>query len=266
MGNGAKGDGHGHGVNSHIVLLLGVALIAVPLLVAMLAPDVYGDVQQFLRIIVALGGGLVGSFIPGFLKVRFPGVEALGGMAVFALILMYDPLWRVNATLEVEATQEPAQPALDTAPNIDSRPSGADATTAEVPGDPQRVDDCLAQKISEYQAPMVRVASGGARASGPGIGGGTKRARESVCLSVGPEQEVIDAETRNTSCHGGRCSVTAPAIEGKQVCVTASAWSESKSFGGGGSGQYELIVRYRNVATDDTRGAFLAQCRGSSPQ
>jgi hypothetical protein len=125
-----------------------------------------------------------------------------------------------------------------------------------------KIDACVATKVAEYEVEKKHKVEGGATAKSPGSGGGKNTGTAQICHSVGPNQRVVSAATTKTSCHGGRCSVTAPVIsdEQRKVCVTATAWSESKSFGGGGSGQYRLDVVYKDVATTEVVGQFRALC------
>jgi len=253
-----NGQTKGHSINSHIVLLVGIALLVIPLIVAIFARETYGDVQHFLRIIAALGAGLTASLIPGFLKIRFPGVEALGGIAAFALVLMYDPLWKLDTALGSLGPdkQTKVQTHRAAMPTSDLTAASQGQESFDV-----RVNSCVAEKVAAYEQPKIKTVSGGARAPSPGLGGGTKRASTQICLSVGADQKLIEANTKNLTCHGGRCKVTQPTIDGQRVCVVAEAWSESKSFGGGGSGQYELMATYRDIATEKVTSGFLAECR-----
>ena len=125
-----------------------------------------------------------------------------------------------------------------------------------------QIEACIARKVSELEIIQTDSTDGGARAPAPGIGGGRNTATEPLCYSVGANQEIVRATTKNLTCHGGRCSVTAPLISDNntKVCVTTSAWSESRSFGGGGSGQYRLNVEYRDKASSSNRGIFRATC------
>ncbi|GAB4191783.1 MAG: hypothetical protein Tsb002_20880 [Wenzhouxiangellaceae bacterium] len=125
-----------------------------------------------------------------------------------------------------------------------------------------QIEACVARKVSELETIQTDFIDGGARASAPGIRGGKNTATEPLCYSVGVNQEIVKATTTNLSCHGGRCSVTAPEISDNntKVCVTTSAWSESKPFGGGGSGQYRLNVEYRDKASSTDRADFRSMC------
>ena len=89
----------GVGPSHYILLSVGLVLVLVPILMAHSCTEAYGEAQRFLRILAALGAGLIAAFIPGALHVQFPGVEAVGGIAAFALVLIYDPLWKVDAVV-----------------------------------------------------------------------------------------------------------------------------------------------------------------------
>ncbi len=125
-----------------------------------------------------------------------------------------------------------------------------------------RVESCVASKVSEYQAHKKTSTEGGARAQGPGLKGGTRTDTRDVCHRVGSNQRIVSATTSSLSCHGGRCSVTAPSYQNNntKACVTTKAWSESTSFGGGGSAKYRLNVVYYNVATTTIVDRFNSTC------
>jgi hypothetical protein len=246
-----------------LLFTTGTVFVLIPIAVAIWAPDAYGRAQLYLRIIAALGAGLMGSFIPGTLRVVFPkskalgqpAAQALGGLAVFLMVFLVNPLWEVDASTAAPPAPEKSAPAPSEPPAEAPSP-----TEAQEERRATQVAACVAERIAAHQQPKEKSVEGGARAPGPGIGGGTKRAEARICLSVGPSQEIIGAHTDRLSCHGGRCSVTAPVISGSEVCVVARAWSESKSFGGGGSGQYRLTAQYRDVATDEVKAQFAAEC------
>lgn len=128
---------------------------------------------------------------------------------------------------------------------------------------------CVSAKEAEFvnaQALQSRAVTGGARASGPGIGGGRNKSNERVCVSVGPDQEIVEASYSQISCHGGRCA-NGPVEYGRDrqtACVATSAWSESKSFGGGGSGQIRLTAKYKNKLTEQISAGFRAACENTT--
>jgi hypothetical protein len=232
------------------VMGIGLLLVVIPLFMAVLFRDAYGDTQKFLRIIISLGGGLIGSQIPGLIRLNFPGVEAIGGISVFALILMLDPLWKAEGASE--KSEISAQNAAAAQPPVAKVSTNVQNTS---------LSQCLSTKRQAYEQPKEKEVVGGARVGGPGLSGGKRKASEKVCVSVGPGQKLISANTQEMVCHGGRCSVTAPLINNNTVCVTAQAWSESNSFGGGGSGQYKLVATYIDVAGETQMIDFEAACR-----
>lgn len=121
---------------------------------------------------------------------------------------------------------------------------------------------CVAEKIALHQADKTKEVEGGARAQGPGWKGGRNTDEESVCISVGLNQQIKGATTSETCCHGGRCSVTEPMLSdgNRKVCVDTKAWSESNSGGGGGCAKYKLTVTYFDVATEEVKSGFEALC------
>lgn len=129
-----------------------------------------------------------------------------------------------------------------------------------------KIDSCVATKIATHETPKNTSTEGGARAAGPGWKGGRITDTKDVCHNVGANQKIISATTSSLSCHGGRCSVTAPAFHNNntRVCVTTTAWSESKSYGGGGSAKYRLNVVYKDIATPDIINTFTSTCTSES--
>lgn len=125
-----------------------------------------------------------------------------------------------------------------------------------------RIDACVAEKVTSYEVEVKGSTEGGARAAGPGWKGGRITDVRDVCHTVPAGQRIISASTTTLSCHGGRCSVTAPTYddENRKVCVTTTAWSESNSGGGGGSAKYRLDYLYKKVATPEVLQQFRAAC------
>jgi hypothetical protein len=78
-------------------LAVGALMLLIPIMVAVAQPAVFDKLQAqvFLRIIAALGSGLVGSFIPGTINLNFRGVKVAGALGVFALIYLVDPATHV---------------------------------------------------------------------------------------------------------------------------------------------------------------------------
>lgn len=125
-----------------------------------------------------------------------------------------------------------------------------------------KIDACVAQKVLEYEAINNASSEGGARAASPGIGGDVITDEQELCHSVGENQKITSASTSSISCHGNRCSVTAPVFtqNNAKVCVTTKAWSENRPFGAGGSGKYRLSVQYKNIATQSVINSFTITC------
>jgi hypothetical protein len=69
------------------------------------------DAQLYLRIIAALGGALIGGFIPGALQIALPGIKGVGALAVFGLIYVVNPptigAGAANPTSSVATTPVP---------------------------------------------------------------------------------------------------------------------------------------------------------------
>ncbi|MET0008408.1 MAG: hypothetical protein ABW124_13030 [Candidatus Thiodiazotropha sp. 6PLUC9] len=125
---------------------------------------------------------------------------------------------------------------------------------------------CIADKVALHQTDKTKQVEGGARAQGPGWKGGRKTDEKTVCISVGPNQQIKGGTTSNTCCHGGRCSVTEPMLSdgNRKICVETKAWSESKSGGGGGCAKYRLTATYFDVATEQIKSGFEAVCSAKS--
>ena len=73
------------------LLGVGIMLILLPVILAICAPVAFDKTEFFLRVIAALGGGLIGAFIPGALQVTLPGMKGAGALGVFALIFSVNP-------------------------------------------------------------------------------------------------------------------------------------------------------------------------------
>lgn len=124
-----------------------------------------------------------------------------------------------------------------------------------------QIEKCVAEKVANFEIPQQKNINGGAR-SPSRTGSEIPRSIVPVCLSVGPNQTIISADTANTCCHGDRCSVTAPDYSDghRKVCVTTECWSDNKLFGGGGCGKYTLTINYKNVADDAIKKTFWTEC------
>ena len=58
------------------LLGIGIVLLLLPVIIAVAAPAVLLSAQFYLRIAAALGGALIGGFIPGVLQITLPWVKA----------------------------------------------------------------------------------------------------------------------------------------------------------------------------------------------
>ena len=74
-----------------IFFFAGLLLVLIPIALAIFAPEAFVNAGFFLRVIAAIGAGLVGIFIPGTLHVKFPGAQATGAMAMFAAVFFTNP-------------------------------------------------------------------------------------------------------------------------------------------------------------------------------
>lgn len=234
------------------VIIIGLFLLVAPLVVATINPIVFGNTQAYLRIFAALGGGMIGSLIPGSIRVRMPGLDVLGGIAVFYVLLTYEPLWQV-ANQIAESRSEPARREHQSARMDDSTPALREAT----------LEQCIAAKRQAYERLQIKETVGGARVGGSGLSGAQRSATERVCVSVGPGQQLIEAASQPVVCHGGRCRVSAPTIAGDSACIVTVAMSELRPFGGGGSAQYRLTAKYRDIAATKEVEQFKSECKAS---
>ena len=75
----------------YVVLAVGIGFLLLPLPMIVQFPDLHARIELYLRLIVCLGGGLVGSAIPGVLEIKLPGVKAAGAIAVTILFFFWNP-------------------------------------------------------------------------------------------------------------------------------------------------------------------------------
>lgn len=75
----------------YMLLLLGITLLIIPLIFVLIDPSAYDKAGLYLRIIAALGAGLVGGALPGFLHINLPFAKAGGTIAIFLLVYAVDP-------------------------------------------------------------------------------------------------------------------------------------------------------------------------------
>jgi hypothetical protein len=73
------------------LLAVGIVLLLLPIIIAAAAPAVLVSAQFYLRIAAALGGALIGGFIPGVLQITLPWIKGAGAMGLFVLIYAVNP-------------------------------------------------------------------------------------------------------------------------------------------------------------------------------
>jgi len=267
----------------HVGLLVtGLVLIAIPLFFVVLFPAAYDAAQFYLRLCASLGGGLIGAFIPGVIDIETSWAKAGGAMGVFFLVFTFEPSWDVYNAVESNISrrsdansQSPNQipdPTMSEAPILVANethslePSiSVNTETIDQEALDRKIAACVLRAVQDYQRPKEKSVIGGARAPGPGPSTSRKTDTKDICLSVGPEQEIIDARTENVTRSGGRCSVTAPkySADRREVCVKAKAWSDSSLFGGGGKAEYKLTAQYRHLANEDQVSDFRLACESA---
>jgi len=219
------------------------------------AADICDEIAQSGEITKQKIEGNINGKLSGVAKLLGGSLDAGGKIVVDEENYVGVPYEKLSDQLSNarECRRELAKTLLDERRRIDEerRSSGSN-----------RVEACIISKIKEYEVPKTTSINGGATASSPGWKGGTNHGEQAVCHRVGSEQEIISAVTENTCCHGGRCSVTAPSIteSNQNVCVTTKAWSESKSWGGGGCAKYNLVVTYKDVVSDELKEGFEVEC------
>lgn len=82
--------------SEYMLLYVGVFLILVPLVFAIGFENKYDTVAHPMRLISSLGGALIGSWLPGLLHIRIPGIRAGGALALLVLFYLFDPSSKVN--------------------------------------------------------------------------------------------------------------------------------------------------------------------------
>jgi hypothetical protein len=87
----AQSGGGPFGLAQLGLLGVGIVLLLLPIVIAAAAPSVLVSAQLYLRIAAALGGALIGGFIPGTLQITLPWIKGAGAIALFALIYVVNP-------------------------------------------------------------------------------------------------------------------------------------------------------------------------------
>ena len=251
-----------HQIPAWLSVVLGLALLATPLVFIVQYPTFYVEAQFYLRLTASLGGAFLGALLPGAINIQTPTAKAVGALAVFLLVFTIDPSWDAYKSV---AKEEPESNELNIPERESAELPSPSPDLSEPTGtvDEALVTACVEGKRAAYETLKFKEIAGGARAKSPGLSGSSNRSSTSICLTVEQNQEIVEATTTELSCHGGRCSVSSPQIsdDGKGVCVEATAWSDSTPFGGGGSGQYKLVASYRDLATEELINQFRTQCR-----
>lgn len=101
---------------------IGLALLLLPVFAVVLFPQHYIPLEFFLRVIAAVGGGLVGSALPGFLQIELPWAKAGGALAVMLLFFVVDPTKQTAELPSVSAV--PLSPAVSSPAEKAVAPSG----------------------------------------------------------------------------------------------------------------------------------------------
>ena len=109
----------------------------------------------------------------------------------------------------------------------------------------------------------------GARAASPGIKGGRQENSNIGCITTLSTHPFVSPPTlTKLSCISNRCRYDGPTARkddkaGTQsYCITVHTWSESKSFGGGGSARFELCAQTERKPTQGELIEALSFCRG----
>ncbi len=84
------------------LLFFGVLLLVIPLLFIVKYQQGYEDARVYLRIMSALGGAMIGAWLPGLLNLEGPGYKAGGALAILLLFFSTDPPYRTNAAVNSE--------------------------------------------------------------------------------------------------------------------------------------------------------------------
>jgi hypothetical protein len=127
---------------------------------------------------------------------------------------------------------------------------------------------CFDTKVAAAQAAQTVPYNkeGGARANAPGAGGGRNTDTKKVCATLPAGYDIqASPDVHQLSCFSGRCSARPPTVTDtpagqKNVCVEVTAWSESKSFGGGGSHQVRLSGTAVKLVSDAQKAEFRSAC------
>jgi hypothetical protein len=162
--------------------------------------------------------------------------------------------WALPADCDFEAAAQPTGP------------------PPAIPNEAALVRACVTEQTKSMPREPWTV-SGGARAEGPGLNGGTVRDRRDVCYAA-PPGYVIEGpvRVRDLGNNGGRGAISSVAYEGQldagaaRACVTVEAWSENGLFTAGGWQNAELSGVLRKLATDEEIQQIEQACEQSIRQ
>lgn len=124
-----------------LLLVVGLLLLLVPLAFVVLFPQHYATTRDILRISGALGGALIGAWLPGQLHLYGAGYKAGGAMAILVLFFLADPTAKTNNQVNNEYPDKaalviPNNPAVNSAA-ISSAAASASVPAAEPASTPQ---------------------------------------------------------------------------------------------------------------------------------
>jgi hypothetical protein len=117
--NGAPAD-------QKLLLFLGVGLLLLPLIFVVVFPEHYEKARVTLRIMSAVGGALIGAWLPGFFNLTGPLYRVGGALAILVLFFLFDPPAATNTGVNNES---PDAAAL----NIPAQPAGGETSNAPPP-------------------------------------------------------------------------------------------------------------------------------------
>ena len=168
----------GQEVPDWLLLVIGLLLVLIPIGVAISAPSALVTANVYLRICAALGAALIGAFIPGALQIDFPGVKAVGAIALFALTFLTNP------------------------PEKAAQAAGTDKSTPQkvikvCMGNGNDGDDCLSRADAHFDCNNYKAV----------FGGGGPKAEQELQARFCPSKR---GKVKNTINHGGgECGWTA---------------------------------------------------------
>lgn len=120
-----------HGTRDLVLAALGLVIVVGCVVVAYAMPATFHDAEFQMRTLTALGGGLLGGAVPGFIGIDTKGVRAVGAAAFVVLFYAVTPL-AVNrdssSTVNAATAPEPPKPA----PPLEAAPAAKPASDVHV--------------------------------------------------------------------------------------------------------------------------------------